>query len=191
MQSLQEDLDLDTSWIQEQERIHQLSQNCFREPLPYIHTVYLYINENNVLESVRKEKVLFGSGSSFGSIFGSSSILTKEELSQLIHTKEKTTPSTKYVFKEIGIFQIPLEPEQIPAFSRANPTEYSFFRILGIEDIILQPSIFIFHPYQTIYFIFHEIKSKQREIKSILAGKEKRITKRVKILVPRKTRHHY
>lgn len=179
------DLDLDISWVQEQERIHQLSQNCFREPLPYIHTVFLYINENNVLESALKEKVE-------SVTFASSSKLTKEQLTKLIRSKEKSTPTTKYIFKEIGLFQISLEPEMIPAFSKCStPTDYSFFRILpGIEDIEIQPSIFIFHPFQTIYFIYNEIKlEEKKEIKSIIATQKRLTKRRVKMQIPRKTRH--
>jgi hypothetical protein len=170
------DLDLDTSWIQEQERMNQLSHNCFREPLPYIHAVFLYINEKNALESVVKETL---QASSF---IGQT--ISKELLTNLIREKEKSTPTTKYVFKEIGLFQIPLEPEMIPAFSVClTPSDYSFFRIIPLNDIVLQPSIFIFHPYQTIYFLFTEIKP----LKSILSTQKRQTKRQVKIQIPRKT----
>jgi len=178
-----DDLELDTSWILEQERINQLSHNCFREPLPYIHAVFLYINESNELQSVVKEKIPTPTSS-----------FSKEHVTQLIRDYEKSTPTTKFVFKEMGLFFIPLEPETIPAFSHcSSPSHYSFFRILSnIDEIVFPPSIFIFHPYQTIYFFFTEIQTKTENIKSILSIR-KRQTKRlgtkqqVKIQLPRKT----
>ena len=136
--------DLDISWILEQERLENIDKNSWREALSEIGITTIYLNKNKEIETIERETM---------DVSGIT-ILKREKLIQMIESKKKYTPTSKYIMKEILWFHVDLEPESISSFSEK---EHSFLHIYPIlEDIILKPSIFIFHKLNTLYFFFHE-----------------------------------
>ena len=170
----------DTSWIEESERMCSIETNLLREKLSSIPMMFIYINENSVIDSIDKEILLLPELSS-----GLSHLIPKEKLLKLVKTKQKKTVSSKYILKDILLFHIPLEPEQISSFTNGGieVSESSFLHTYPIiEDILLPPSLFIFHSINCIYFFYHEISdksnsthsySKKYPIKSILKSELK------------------
>jgi hypothetical protein len=137
--------DLDISWILEQERLEQINHNCWREDLTQIDIATIYINQKKEIEKIEREQI---------DVSGIK-ILKKEKLIQIAQSKKKYTPTSKYILKETLWFHIDLEPENIQSFSEKRNSFLHIYPIL--EDIVLKPSIFIFHKLNTIYFFFYEI----------------------------------
>jgi hypothetical protein len=102
------------------------------------------MNQKKEIETIEREKM---------DVSGIS-ILKKEKLIQITQSKKKYTPTSKYILKETLWFHVDLEPENIQHFTEKNASFLHVFPIL--EDIVLKPSIFIFHKLNTLYFFFYE-----------------------------------
>jgi hypothetical protein len=155
------ELDIDTSWIDEQEKLQNINTNYYREPMNSMNIFFLYINQNNYIENIICEKhQLIISESQLDSSNKNSSFLSKEFVLKLIQTKKKKTPVSKYKFKEILLFNVDLDTEHIQSFSmNDNYTDSShpfFKKIPIIDDIFISDSIFIFHSLNSLFFIFQE-----------------------------------
>ena len=169
------ELDIDTSWIDEQEKLQNINNNYYREPMNSMNIFFLYINQNNYIENIICEKhPLINSESNNKN----SAFLSKEFVLKLIQNKKKKTPVSKYKFKEILQFNVDLDTEHIQSFSmNDNYTDSShpfFKKIPMINDIFISDSIFIFHSLNSLFFIFQEypniISNNQQKhtLKSIL-----------------------
>jgi hypothetical protein len=189
-------MDLDTSWIEKEEKINSIQQHSVRELPDKINLYYIYIDTNNSIEKVEKEsEVLVDSK------------ISKERILQIIQTKRKaggsngsasssSSGNTKYKLFDILSFQVHLDPEKLFFFSKNENmdelTEYSqsFFRSIPLfDEITVVPSIFIFHETNGIYFLFKACSSPS--LRSILKGScsggsssmdsKNRVTKKVRI----------
>lgn len=178
---------LDTSWIQEEERIQNIESLYSREPMPAISLYFIYINQNQYIEKVVSENHEFPENSA---------VLSKETLLRIIHHRKISTPCSKYKLIDILTFHVPLEPEHIQYYAKQEDRDdisKDFFKVLPIVDEIrVDPSIFIFHSINSIFFIFEEAPktSHKHTLKSILKSTESRehvlhkTTKKVRIEVP-------
>jgi hypothetical protein len=185
LEEIDENSDLDTTWIQEEERIQNIECLYCREPMSSISLYFIYINQHQYIDKVASEKYEFHNGST---------ILSKEELLRIIHHRKIYTPTSKYKFVDLLTFHVPLEPEHIQDYAKQEDfLEFSkdFFKVLPIVDEIrVDPSIFIFHTMNSIFFIFEEIpKSPHKHtLRSILRREESDVphktTKKVRIEVP-------
>ena len=163
--------EIDISWILEQERLENIEQNCLKEPLTDINVVYIYVNHHNEIDTVEKE-IMDISGIS---------VLKKEKILQIVQSKKKHTPTSKYVLKDTLWFHVDIEPENIASISEENTSFLHTYPIL--EDILLSPSIFIFHKINTLYFIYHEIwNEKNIPHSSILKNGHNNTKKKVQIM---------
>jgi hypothetical protein len=184
-----DDLELDTSWIQKEEKLEHIQQNYFREPMEFIDTFFIYVNANSYIEKIISEKhplIMMDDNKN--------TILKKEYMLQLIQSKKIKTDHSIYKLMDVLIYNVDLEPEHIQNYSKhENISENSkgFFQVLKIiDDIQLSPSIFIFHDINSIFFLFQE---KQLDLsvlkpKSILKDTSTSIkvqssTKKVKLLL--------
>ena len=95
---------LDTSWIQEEERIQNIQNLYSREPMSAISLYFIYINQNQYIEKVVSENHEFPENSA---------VLSKETLLRIIHHRKISTPCSKYKFIDLLTFHVPLEPEHI------------------------------------------------------------------------------
>jgi hypothetical protein len=176
------------SWIAELERLEQLSQNPMREYSEKIPFTILYINKDNHIESVLHKSLCLDE----------TNIIRKERLLKLVSSYSKTNNDSKFICKEILFFNIPIEPEKINQFSQntflGDYTSSSQYlqKFPVIDDIHIDPSLFIFHTVNKLYFMFFETQLPARKLKSCLKGdtskKIGKMTKRVRINVPRNTR---
>jgi hypothetical protein len=203
----------DTLWINELERMDQLSQNAMRERVDYLEYSVLYVNCDNVLESTATGVLTFDESCSVGN----SCILRKERLLKLIsqYSKRKCkrkcnhvrdiSDSTaaveqyedvKYACKELSLFWVDVEPEQLDYLSQVSEEglkESGYWKTFSLldndGDVTLSPSIFIFHSLNRLYLTFVESIS----LKSCLKNSTHKIgkmTKRVRMKLPRTTRKH-
>ena len=178
-------MNLDTSWIEKEEKINSIQQHYVRELPEKINLYYVYIDENDSIQNVEKEtEVLVHSK------------ISKERLLQIIQTKRMVSHihggTRKYKLFDILTYQVHLDPEKIFFFSKTENlseiTEYSqsFFRSVPLfDEITIVPSIFIFHEINAIYFLFkpcvsHPLRSILKTDSSSIK-KENRVTKKVRI----------
>ncbi len=179
--------DLDDSWIHATEKLEKIEQNYIREPMEFIDTFFIYINSNSYIEKILSEKhplVLMADGKT--------NVLKKEYILQLIQSKKIKTNHSKYKFIDMITFNVDLEPEHIQSYSKnENISENSkkFFNVLPIiDDVLIPPSIFVFHGINSIFFIFQEkeFDVSQLQPKSILktvSSSQHKTTKKVKIII--------
>jgi len=161
------DKDLDTSWINENERLYKINENVIREPMDTIPLKFVYINRNMYIDKVIQKKQPLVKGE-YGTI------LSKETLLQLIQTNKIKTPFSKYKLDEVLLYLVNLDPDNIQSFSKnenIDDNSKSFLNVISIlNDVKVDDSIFIFHNINSIYFIFQEIESinHRHTLKSIL-----------------------
>jgi hypothetical protein len=185
---MDESEDLDISWIDEQEKLHSVDKNYFREPMEQLSVTIIYININSYIENIVCEKQPLTQTKKYA-------ILEKERLIQIIQSKKKTTPHSKYKFIDALLYNIELEPENIQNYSNTNPSEENtnifLKRLPIIDDINIPPSIFIFHNVNGLYLLFkEEARTDIQNIRtqSILKSDNQtqhKITKKVKIVLKR------
>lgn len=178
---MDENEDLDISWAEEQEKLQTVDKNYFREHMDTISITIIYININLYIENIVSEK----------HPLSTNGLLEKERLIQIIQSKKKTTAHSKYKFLDALLYNVELEPEHIQKYANSQSTEPTTFlkRLPIIDDIILSPSIFIFHNINGLYLIFkEESRSDVQNIrtKSILKSDNdqiRKITKKVKLVL--------
>ena len=178
-------------WIEQQERILQ-TQECYsREPMDSILCYFVYVNLENSIEKVTSERIDLGQRS-FASQHsetinqenakrsddlggdGNKTVISSEQVLQLIQSNRISTPTTKYIFQESFLYYVDLESENLQQFIQGdNYVDISkrFLQVLPLlDDIVIPPSIFVFHHLNSLYFLFKEVVNKQMAPKSILKG---------------------
>jgi hypothetical protein len=111
--------------------------------------------------------------------------ISKEQLLQIIQTK-KVIEKTKYKLFDMILFTVDLDPRDIQKYVNGECKEKSKLKSIPIvSDIIISPSLFIFHSLHTFFIFFTEIVE-EIPIKSILKtaqndGKKPKHTKKVRI----------
>ena len=149
-------------WIEQQERLLDIQQNPYREPMKYILCHFIYINQQQYIEKIITDELSFTEEHNPEIL--KESRIPSDKVLHMIQSKRYSTPNTKYIFKEAAMFHIHLEPENIQEFSSTEDceTDYKrFFHILPhIDDIIIPNSIFIFHTLNALYFTYQEVPLK-------------------------------
>jgi hypothetical protein len=181
--------DLDTSWIQEHDRLSTINENYLREPMDSISVYYVYINRNQYIEKIISDKLPLSLSED-----KTHSYLSKETLLQIIQSRKIKTSFSKYKLTDVVSYLVDLEPENIQSFSNTDNLEQttpSFFKIRSfMDDIQFNNSIFIFHGVNSIYFLFEEVEllNHRHTLKSILktssqdtSVSDKTSTKKVRI----------
>jgi len=169
-----ENNNLDTSWIQTEEKIDSIENLYSREQCESIDIFYIYLDKDNAIEKIVSEKEMPQNGE-----------ISKERLLKMIQTKRMVNKK-KYKLFDILSFQVDIEPTNIEAFNKnkeINEISEHCFKVLPLFDSIsCISSIFIFQDINSIYFLFKE-PEKFKELKSILKDGEKKntCTKKVRI----------
>ena len=128
-------------WISDAQRLYSVSQISLREPLPYISLVFMYIDKNKQMTSFHKDTLLLDQ-----------QILSKDVLGKIIESNKKVS----YSLKDSFLFHIPIEPEVVSVYHE-NSYKSCWTHVYPLlADITLPPSIFIFHPFNTLYFMYFE-----------------------------------
>ena len=155
------------SWLEEQEHILSIDSVPYREPIQILKCYFFYINMNDYIDRINIEELeIDGSG-----------VLASDKILHIIQSKKVYTNNTKFVFQDLFLFHIDLEPDEIQGFisddggdSEGAGAGSRFFRKISVTDnVIVPPSIRVFHNINSLYFFFHEtLLYKKREPKSIL-----------------------
>jgi hypothetical protein len=167
--------DLDSSWIDKEEKMESSDTNYIRESIDDIQLFFIYINSDFEIEHVSKES----------ESIHDNGCISKERLLQIIQIKRHYN-NKKYRLDDLMSFQIDLEPENIQSFSELDSLDdisRSFFKSVPIfDEVICIPSIFIFHDIASLFFFFNELDTSVK--KSILRSSfdSNRVTKKVRIM---------
>ena len=152
--------DLDTSWTQEYDKEMHIDENLHRDPMNEIKTLFVYIDkhssiykvvlENMVLEMLKEDK----------------KGIPNNKVLQIVQQK-KVFENKKYKLIDILSYCVDIEAENIQKYTNQIKEEISIpLKVLTIfNDIIIPDSIFIFHPVNTLYFIFKEKEENINNIK--------------------------
>jgi len=162
---------IDTSWIQESERYHHISDNQERELMNSIGFYFIYINKHDYIEKILFEKGVLENDPANGFSF-----LSKETILKIIQNKKISTPTSKYKLIDILSFVVDIEPNKVKEFLEMDTfdsdLEKIFLKVLPIfNDIHIDKSIFVFHSINHLYFIFQEVQHSSNHrttLKSIL-----------------------
>ena len=193
--------DLDVSWIHDSEKLQSLIDNPHKEYASSISTCCLYVTSDNCVDSFVHDSYAFVSHTVPDL---SCNMISHADLLALSQKYKKKTSKSHFVLKSIVLFHLDFDSEQVLAFSQCDDLESLKAQTANcihtyhtIENIIIPPSLCVFHPWNTLYFFFHEepsVESKM-ELKSILKldkskpySERHKFTKRVRIQVPRSTR---
>jgi hypothetical protein len=193
------DDDLDISWLNEHSSIHDIQKNYCREPMNKINVSFVYINEHSYIEKMINETHDIVVDDSLAE---PRFIIPKERVLHMIQTKKRSNPYSKYKLLDMLLYNVDLEPEQIQSFSKTMvvANDKQFLHVLPLfDDIVISPSIFIFHSLNSLFFIFKEyvhdfniktpptikpiLKQQKNESDSVEPSKSKH-TKKVRIVIP-------
>jgi hypothetical protein len=145
-----DDDDDDEKWLQEQWKLLSIKNNYKREPLEYINLHFCYVDAENSIVNLKTEK----------HTFSETQMISETELFAIIEEK-KHDANINYVFTELSLFLVDLEPENIQTI---EPSKSNFFKTMPfISDIEISPSIFIFHPLNSLFFLFKRRKSNLKQ----------------------------
>lgn len=152
-----------------------------REILSEIDLYFIYINGENAIDKVEKmTELMTGPVDSEPVDSSMTNCISKERLLQIVQTK-RLCDNKKYKLDEIMSFQIPLEYNHLESFIKDDGSiGKDFFQPVQIfNEVIISPSLFIFHELTALYFFFSEAA---KPLKSVLRdGSENRVTKKVRI----------
>lgn len=143
------------SWILEEEKLLKTERNHPREHMDTISVYSLYLNSDSSIEKIVTDTVTLDWNSEKACKY-----IPKERVLQLIQEKKKQP--VHYIYKEAFMYLVDLEPEHIQSYvgtSTASTDDSFLVKIPVVDDITIQPSIFIFHSMNAMYFIFQEIRS--------------------------------
>lgn len=165
--------------MEQQERILQIQECYSREFMDSILCNFIYVNLENSIEKISSERIEL-MVRTINPEDGTKTVISSEQVLQLIQSNRISTPTTKYIFQESFLYYVDLESENLQQFIQGNnhvDISKRFLQILPLlDDIVIPPSIFVFHHLNSLYFLFKEVINKQVAPKSILknSGTRKR-----------------
>ena len=145
------DLDhLDLSWTESHIRTMNSKTILSPELMTNINIHFVYINTNAEIVKVIKENHPLQQ-------IDNKCVLPEHLVLQFIQTKRQDK-DTRYKLVDILSFIVTLGSEHINRFTQNNDIIEDFMKTISIPgEIEILPSIIIFHPLNTIYFIFREM----------------------------------
>ena len=188
---------MDTSWLNEYESISNIERNYCREEMSEIDVFFVY-STGSLIEHIINDKIELVDMK-----------IGREQLLQMIQNKKgrdsqgrdsqgrdsqgrdsqgrdsqgrdsQGRDSRKYQLMDILVYNVDLEPENIQKYAKSGSG--SFLKVLPIVDeIVLLPSIFIFHSLNAIYFMFKEVEKKP--LKPILKIGPSSVTKTKRVRI--------
>ena len=172
--------DLDTSWIEKEQKLHTIDKNYCREPMHEIQIHIVYIDCLGSISNVRSDL------HPCDSTTNNQQYMSKERLLKIIQTA-KQSDSKKYVLFEMMLFVVELEPQHIQEYSYTDNKWCKIYTM--VNDIPIPPSIFIFHSTNGLFVFLKEIEVvENKPLRSILRISEtdggtsaKKHTKKVRI----------
>ena len=174
--------ELDSSWINEFEALDRDYNSYYKEHISFICVDYIYINRENEIINISKEKCLFKKPG----------ILSKEELIGLI--KHNTMHnSIKYSLLSLLKYNIDFEPIHLKTFLRSKDRNIGsnyLNSITNIDNIVFEKSISLFHDINNLFIVFIDKSSETHKSNNNSMIKNRQTTKRIFINSRRRTKRN-
>lgn len=166
------DDNLDMNWIDQEEKKITMNYGFIREPMKKIRINYVYIHDDSIHNIETEEYPLMDETNS-----GSNQIIPNEHIIHLIES-HKNKGNVKHKIVDMLLFNVALESVDIQKYIHGEEKYNSkFLKTVSVsQDIVIEPSIFIFHNINTIYMFFKEIE-KTRWLKTAITNKLRPILK--------------
>jgi hypothetical protein len=148
--------ELDMSWIHDFEKEDDLYKDFYLEDLYFINVHYVYLNEFNTIEKVKKDKYFFNEFYK--------NILPKEELFKII-IKNKNLTNEKYKLNCLFKYNCTIDPYIIIAFLKnktlltLDPNNCYLSPITSIENVQFKKTITMFQDLNSISIIYQKISA--------------------------------
>ena len=176
---------INSKWLLHEERLQNVNSIFDREIMQSITAKFIYINTHDYIDKITYTEIPLIIDNSF-------SMIPKENLIKIIEDNKLKTDNSSYKLLDVLFCNFDIMPSHIQTFSSSDEKvidEKKYFKsISSINDVIIQPSTFIFHDINSIYIIFqeHELdKHNTHRYKSILkkpnTGQKYKHTKKVRI----------
>ena len=134
------------SWIEEEEKLLRVQEKFQREPMESIKCFFLFMNQNKYIEQIADEMVDLQGGK-----------ISKDRVLKMVEEKKCQKQGVRYAFLDSWMFLVDLEPENIQAYSQMEVSSRFIVQLSFVDDIIVSPSILIFHDLAAVYFLFQEV----------------------------------
>lgn len=185
--------DMDDSWIEEESRVLSINTDLKREEMEYIKIHFCFLDNENELIKITSAKYTFSNEHNRDDY---SRVISEKEIISMIDSK-KNDDLRNYVFSDMLLFVVDIEANHINAFNQSddNYDEHHFFKQYQVvSDVVLPPSIFIFHSINGLYILLKE----KLVVKSILkqtngnnkTRKNVKFSENIEILQKHKTRRN-
>ena len=153
-----------TDWIEEFESIDERYKDFYKEPINSIKLVLLYIDRNNELFHVKKEKIKIKENT-----------LKNEELLKILRSNLNYNKKT---YRPLSIlkYNMDLSPYDVKDYT-INNNKYNFLTAQkNLEDIKWKDTIKFFHNINSLYILFYEKwNSKNNNTRRIFINKHKKL----------------
>jgi len=163
----------DFDWMNDEQRLLDIQHNPVREPIKSIRGYFIFMNQHQYIDKILVENISRENPTKHGihnHQLDTNFRLSFSKVLQLTHSKRYTTANTKYIFKEACLFHVDLEAEHVQGYVNEDDDgiglglgsmDKHFFRVLPVtEDIVIPPSMFMFHSVNALYFFFQEVPLK-------------------------------
>jgi hypothetical protein len=177
--------DLDTSWIETEEKLYSTEMNLSKTPMESILCYFIYVGADLSIQKIIKDS------ESIVSLDNLQQGITSNRILQIIQTRRFLGNGLKYKVMSLLKYFVDLEPNSLQDYcygEHSYDVSKGFFREISfLEDIVIQPSIFLFHSLNSLYFLFKEYDTTKKNVKPILKTDSNggdissRITKKVRI----------
>jgi len=171
------------AWVEEQNKLLNMQINHKREPLKYVKLHFCYVGANDTILRVETKK----------HIFEQEQEQEQQQPQQLISEatilniidNHKKSENVHFTFQELSMFHVDLEPENINSLDPAKTTFFKTFPF--VSDVQFSNSVFIFHPINSLFFVFKQKSS----LKQTNSNSSKSIKKNVVFSSKKHTRRFY
>lgn len=181
---------IDSSWLEEQEKLQNVDSVFHREPMTNIQSKFIYINTHNYIDKIICKSIPLQKNDSI-------TLLQKEVLIKTIDTNKLETKNSRFKLIDVLLCNFDILPSSVHAFSKNSSDKENANNCIKtvnpLNDLIIQPSTFLFHDVNSLFFIFQEEEFEEEKMvvpKSILKQKSelgkrepsnKKHTKKVRI----------
>lgn len=185
---------MDESWIEEESRVLSINKNLKREEINYIKIHFCFLDAQDELIKITTSKYTFRNENNRDDYIR---VITENEILSIIESK-KNDDLRNYVFMDMLLYVIDIEGSHINAFndSPIEPGDNQFLKQYNVvSDVLLPPSIFIFHSINGLYILLKERLITKSILKSSIKNNKTRksvkFSDNVEVLVQRhKTRRN-
>jgi len=140
-----QEIDVDTDWIDKQVRLYNENEKIFKENMKNINIVSIFINSS--YEIVKTHKFIH-------SFKNEECILSSIEIFQYFKDY-RIQDSIKYDLNHLFVYNVDLDNKIYTDIDSITTTNFlSSFSY--IKDIVINPSLFIFHEINCVYIIYKE-----------------------------------